>query len=253
VARGPVLAICGKGGVGKTATCALLARVLREAGVTPLLLVDGDPVGGLVGAIGERVEQTLAGVKAGVIAAARGADARARDQLARELDYHLLAALTERDGYALLALGRGEGPGCFCPANALLREALDVLLPSYAAVLLDAEAGVEQIQRQVTRRVSTVLAVTDGSARGAATVRQIATLVDGPEVAVALNRCAPQAAAALPAELAPRAAIPEDATLAEFDRTGRSLWELPADTPALTAARELAAALGLLTGEEAGA
>ena len=43
----PIVAICGKGGVGKTAVCALLSRAMIDAGVRPLLLVDADPVSGL--------------------------------------------------------------------------------------------------------------------------------------------------------------------------------------------------------------
>jgi len=70
----PIFAICGKGGVGKTVFSALFARALKTAGVKPLLLIDADPAGGLVSAIGERVENTLAGVREKLIASARQAD-----------------------------------------------------------------------------------------------------------------------------------------------------------------------------------
>ena len=61
----PIIAVCGKGGVGKTVFSALLARALAAAGVQPLLLVDADPVGGLTSAIGERAVETLSGVREG--------------------------------------------------------------------------------------------------------------------------------------------------------------------------------------------
>ena len=38
----PIVAICGKGGVGKTVFCALFARALRNSGVQPVLLIDAD-------------------------------------------------------------------------------------------------------------------------------------------------------------------------------------------------------------------
>lgn len=238
----PILAVCGKGGVGKTVVSALLARALLDAGVKPLLLIDADPVGGLCSAIGERPDKTLGQARAEVIAAARGADGAARDRLAQDLDYYVMEALLEREGYALLAMGQSEERGCFCPANALLREAIDLLAEPFKAVLIDAEAGVEQIRRQVTRRVTRVLAVTDGSARGAETLRQIAALVGHENVAVVCNRDAGEGAA--PEGFAVAGVMPENAELNRFDREGRSLWELPEDNPARVAAREIAGTLG---------
>ncbi|MDI7251271.1 MAG: AAA family ATPase, partial [Actinomycetota bacterium] len=42
-----VVAVCGKGGVGKTTVAALLARLLREDGRRRVLVVDADPAVGL--------------------------------------------------------------------------------------------------------------------------------------------------------------------------------------------------------------
>ena len=68
-----------------------------------------------------------------------------RVRMADELDYRVLEALAERGDYALLAMGRTQEKGCFCPVNTLLRHAIETLSAPYAAVLVDAEAGVEQI------------------------------------------------------------------------------------------------------------
>jgi len=232
-------AVCGKGGVGKTAISALLARVLLEQGVRPLLLVDGDPVGGLVSAVGERAPRTLGQVRAELIAMARGAEARER--IADQLDYLVQEALVEREGYALLAMGHRRERGCYCPVNTLLRDAIDLISTPYAAVLIDAEAGIEQINRQVTRRVDRVVAVTDGSARGAEAVRLIAELVGADRVRVVVNRA--DRAGELPAAVDLVGLVPEDPLVRGFDREGRPLWELPGDAPALVAVQRIAAGL----------
>ena len=239
----PIIAVCGKGGVGKTAVSALVARALLDAGVKPLLLIDADPVGGLCSAVGEQPAKTLARARAEVIAAARGADDAAKDRLAQSLDYYVMEALHECEGYAILAMGQSEERGCFCPANALLREAIDLLAEPFGAVLIDAEAGVEQIRREVTRRVTRVLGVTDGSARGAETLRQIAAMVGPERIGVVCNRGG--GADSVPGGMALAGAIPEDETLRQYDREGRTLWELPEGNAALEAVRTLVEGLNV--------
>jgi CO dehydrogenase maturation factor len=246
-----VLAICGKGGVGKTAVSALLARALLEQGRAPLLLVDADPVGGFMAAVGARPRRTLAEVRAELVSRARQGGEATRQALAGELDYRLLEALCEREDHALLAMGRSGDKGCFCPANAILREALDDLSAGFAAVLVDAEAGVEQIQREVTRRVGLFLVVLDGSARSRNTLTVITELCGVSKVAIVENRvCAGSGSGSgFVSESVPLAdvpilgRIPQDEALARFDRAGRPLWELPADNPALAAASSLAGVL----------
>lgn len=241
----PILAVCGKGGVGKTALCALLSRALLDAGVGPLLLVDADPVSGLTSAIGERGIKTIGEVRAQIIASVKeGEDGK--QKVADSLDYLVLEALAERDGYALLAMGRNTQKGCYCPVNTLLRDAIDLIVAPFALVLIDAEAGIEQINRQVTRRVSRTVVVLDGSARSADTLELIGGLVDPGRIAVVGNRCDPAAPPRLPDGLRYLGTLPEDAALRDFDRAGRPLWQLPADNPARRAARAIAAGLDLL-------
>ena len=93
-------------------------------------------------------------VREDIIHTARGGDQSERTQLADRLDYMLLEALVETEAFALLAMGRTETLGCFCPVNDLLRGAVEALSRSFDTILIDGEAGVEQINRQVVRRVS---------------------------------------------------------------------------------------------------
>jgi len=241
----PIIAVTGKGGVGKTALSALLAKALRDQGVRPLLLIDADPVGGLTHAIGEGSPKTLAMVRADLIDAARTADQRTKERLAEQLDYMVLEALLERDDYSLLAMGHATEKGCYCSVNSLLREALDLIVAPFAAVLIDAEAGIEQINRQVTRRVSHVVAVVDGSQRSLATLGLIGELTRGRSLGVVVNRSG--GSVPIPEELPPGASllgvVPEDPQLAQLDREGRPLWELPEDNAALLAITRIAAEL----------
>lgn len=242
-----VVALCGKGGVGKTVVTALLARALLEGGVAPLLLVDADPVGGLLSAIGETVPKTLGDVRREIIRTVAEGEA-GTERIAHDLDYLLLEALAERGDHALIAMGRSGEKGCFCPVNTLLRQALATLATPYRVVLIDAEAGLEQINREVTREVTHLVVVVDGSQRSLYTLQQISVLARPGRVSAVANRGrVPRSSdvTAKPGDFDLVGTIPEDDLVRRFDRDGRSLWDLPDGTPALVAAREVALALGL--------
>ena len=239
----PIFAICGKGGVGKTVFSALFARSLKAAGVKPLLLIDADPAGGLVSAIGEKIENTLAGGRDKLIASARKSDRNTGQELAQQVDYFVLQALVERSDYSLLAMGHSREKGCFCPANILLREAIDFLSDPFAAILIDAEAGLEQIQRRVTRNVTQVIAISDGSQRSRDIIEFISDMVGYQKLAAVVNRVQ-QKTPNWPNSCRLLGSIPEDDTLRQFDQAGKSLWDLPIDTPAYTAVEKITEQLG---------
>ncbi len=240
----PVMVVCGKGGVGKTVFSSLLSRVLIAEGLTPLLLVDADPVGGLTAAIGEKAVDTLAGIKDRFIGAARKGGKAGAKEAADQLDYFILKALVERKGYALLAMGHNAEKGCFCPANKLLKDALGKLMGSFAGVLIDAEAGIEQINRDVTGRVDRAIVVVDGSQRSLDTLAMIAGMVGSSRIAVVANRVPKNITLDLPKGIELLGSIPENDELRRFDCEGRPLWQLPEDNKALVAVRKMAKLLG---------
>jgi CO dehydrogenase maturation factor len=164
--------------------------------------------------------------------------------VANQLDYFVLQALVERKGYALLAMGHNEEKGCFCPANELLRSAINVLLPAFALVLIDAEAGIEQIHRDVTRRVGKIIVVVDASQRSLETLRMIARMVKSAPIAVVANRVSSRTVIPLPKGAQWLGSIPENDALRQFDRAGRPLWQLPPENEAVTAVRKIARLLG---------
>lgn len=247
------LCFLGKGGAGKTVLSCLAARALAGPG-RRVLLVDADPARGLSAAVGldPADGRTLGEARDRLVGAARAADGTAA-ALAQAADYHLLEALVEVRGFGLLAMGPGREPGCYCAVNRLLRDGLEALGGGFDHVVIDAEAGLEQVSRQVFRRVDLPLVVTDASLRGAQAAAAIAAtaarLGQRRPAGVIFNRVAapdPALRARLEAAgLADLGAVPLDAAVADADRDGRSLLDLPADTPALAAVRSILARLGL--------
>lgn len=245
-----VIAVLGKGGTGKTVISALIAKALLDAGKQPLLLVDADPAGGLAYAAGVSMERTMGKVRDRIIGDATN-PAADREALARSIDWYTLEVLNERRGFSLLAMGRTEVKGCYCPVNKLLREAIQRLSDAFSHVIIDAEAGVEQVNRRVVDRVDIPLVVTDGSKRGITTAELLVNLLNkygigAANTGILLNRAAWEPPGDVPEGSAFRGMVPEDDTIRRFDREGRPLLELPPGNPALEAVREIMT--GLLPG-----
>jgi len=249
------VALCGKGGVGKTALAVLLTKIVSE-GKRKLLVVDADPVVGLPQALGMELTKTMADVSEEIIAAARTGGKKSETEVLNMVDYTVFEALIEGPGYAMLAMGRREGAGCFCPVNDLLRDAIETLARNFDIILIDGEAGVEQINRRVTGQIDVPLIVTDASMRGiqAAALLKDVTLKreakGAGRIGLVLNRVREgqrdqlrDSAEKLGLEVT--GFIPEDENISRYDLAGRPLFELPEDSPAMLAAREIAQKLQL--------
>lgn len=244
-----IVAICGKGGVGKTSLSAMLSRLVLEEGAVRGLAVDADPAGGLCLALDLPVKRTVNDLRKAVIAATRE---RSTDSLnmAASIDYQLLEALTEHRNLAFLAVGRPEEEGCYCQVNTFLREAIESLSGHFDFTVIDAEAGVEQVNRRVMREVDALLLVSDPTAKGVKVAEAIKQVADEAmrygRAGLIINRVREAAEAHRLAErtsLPLLGWLPEDETIRSFDAEGRSLLELPSGTPALAAVRNLLSSL----------
>lgn len=248
---GPVIAVVGKGGVGKTTLSALLVSVLSREGGRRVLAVDADHAGGLTMALGLSPTRSLADVRVAAMDEA-GSREVPREDLARSLDYQLLATLHEERGLALLPLGRPSGRGCYCAVNRLLREAVARLAGELDVTIVDAEAGLEQLSREVLAEVDELIVVADPSAKALAVARAAATLSTSRSLGVVAGlvvnrvRDAREAeAAAATAGIPLLCAVPEDEEVRRADVEGRSFLDLGRG-PAPDAVRALAERLGLL-------
>jgi CO dehydrogenase maturation factor len=158
------IAIAGKGGTGKTTIAALLIKLLSEKGV--VLAVDADPATNLNQCLGLPLDNTVGGIREQItedVQKGRVAVGVAKQDL---LDSKLMESLVESKGLDLLAMGRPEGPGCYCASNHMLRISLDRLGRNYDYIIMDCEAGMEHISRQTTRDVDFLLVTSDPTIRG---------------------------------------------------------------------------------------
>jgi CO dehydrogenase maturation factor len=237
-----VLAILGKGGAGKTVLSALITRILLERGEKPLLLVDADPTGGLAFAVGADTQDTVGAAREKLIKDASRPDVDRRS-VAQQIDWLILEALQEYGAFSLLSMGRTDTKGCFCPVNTILRTAIEKLVAGFRFVILDAEAGIEQVNRQVVKRVSVPVVVTDGSRRGQQAAGAIAKLLSKYKFGrqrpgLVLNR-AEDLVGGVPEGLDYWGSIPNDQSVRHFDQQGRSLLDLPDDSAALLSVKKI--------------
>lgn len=247
------IAFAGKGGTGKTTLAGLLIRYLVRNRLGSVLAIDADPSSNLHLVLGLPLTQSVGDIRE---------DARTDipQGMSRQewLDYAVRMAVEEGDGFDLLAMGRPEGPGCYCAANHMLRTIVDGICKSYDYVVMDNEAGMEHLSRRTTRDVDHLLLVSDASLRGLAAAEAMLALSHELDINVrqrhlVVNRIMGE----MPAAFQPRIAqmnipllysVPFDAQLAEFDGSGRPLTELPPDAPVSLAVEHIAHKLALAAG-----
>ena len=248
------IAVTGKGGTGKTTVAALAIRALVERDMTPVLAVDADPNLNLDAALGVKAAFTIGDVREEGLA--KIAALPAGMSKTEFLRYRVAQALVESKGFDLLAMGRPEGPGCYCYANNVLRAALDQISAQYRFIVMDAEAGLEHLSRRTTRDVDLLLLLSDASVRGVETAARALQLIRELRTSVGRHLLVLTRVDSVPPELETavrerglevEAVIPEDEELRRLDIAGRPLVEVSADSKALAAVVEMLRIGGVLS------
>ena len=168
-----IFAVCGNGGVGKTCISALLVKMLLENHSAKILAIDADPAVGLSYPLGISVKKTVDDIRNDLIKRLKNGERTSRNELIRSLDYDIFNALEEKQNLGFLAIGRPEGDGCYCQVNTLLKDIIKDIAQNFDYVVIDAEAGVEQISRRVMEMVTHLLLVSDASLKGRNVVETI--------------------------------------------------------------------------------
>ena len=165
-----LIAVTGKGGVGKTTVSALLIKHLLAAGKTPVLAIDADPNSCLDSALGVKVTDTVGKAREDVKTAGGDSVNVSKKELLR---LKLESALVESKGFDLIAMGRPEGEGCYCYANSVLKDVIADISGSYPYIVLDNEAGLENLSRRIVQKVDLMVFVSDASNSGLETLLRL--------------------------------------------------------------------------------
>jgi CO dehydrogenase maturation factor len=248
------IAIAGKGGSGKTTIAALLIELLSQKGA--VLAIDADPATNLNLALGLPLNDTVGKVREQMAKAVKERTLEPGVAKQDYLDIKIAEALVESPRIDLIAMGRPEGPGCYCAANNMIRACIDRMGKGYDYVVIDCEAGMEHISRQTTRDIDIMLLVSDLSVRGILTaanmkslMKELRTYVE--KVHLIVNRgtepLPPKIAKAIEeSSLKVIGVIPEDSKVRELDAAGIPLVELPDDSLLKRAVAVIAKKLGLV-------
>ena len=247
-----VIAVAGKGGVGKTTLTGLMIQYLGEKGKGPILAVDADANSNLNEVLGVEVEATLGDVREEV----------ARSEMAKDnpipagmtkadyMEFKFDDALVENKDFDLLVMGRTQGKGCYCFVNGLLQAQLQRLEKNYPYIIVDNEAGMEHISRGVLPSMQTAILVSDCSRRGVQAVGRIAKLIEEcdmhpRQVGLIINR-APGGVLneGTKQEIENQGlhlfgVVPQDETVFDYDCEGKPTINLPEDSPVKKAIREI--------------
>lgn len=239
-----VIVFCGKGGVGKTSLSAAFVRLLSEKYPGKrILAVDADPAAGLSSALGIEAKLTVDEVRKKISESIEAGNTAAAAELLSESEFHIADALSEKGNISFLAIGRPEGAGCYCKINAYLKEVITAVASNFDYIIIDGEAGIEQVNRRVIESPGCLILVSDASKKGIQVINTVKKVADEllrcEACGVIFNRVSPSfepSGIALPAEVL--AVIGDDDMQRENDTEGKTVFELPASSPLMEGARQ---------------
>jgi len=241
------IAISGKGGTGKSTVAALVIRWLNEHRSGSILAVDADSNVNLNEILGVKISNTVGAIREEMKKCVNNLPSGMTKQ--QFLEYKIQTSLAETRCFDLIAMGRPEGPGCYCYANNLLRDILNTLGENYEYVVIDNEAGMEHLSRRTTQTIDYLLSVSDPSPRGIQTAVRISKLLEELDTRVrtrflVLNRAPETLTESVRSVIEQEklhllGIIPEDTNLLKMDRDGTPVFNISLNSSAYQAVDQI--------------
>ena len=241
------IAVVGKGGVGKTVITTLLAKVISEQYNYKMLLIDADPTHPHLSNMVKLVpKKSLEEIRTDIIERTLKKE-KTPKKLANNIDFEIYNSMAESKDFCLFSIGQPEGPGCFCPSNTLLKKVIESISKDFDIVLIDCEAGLEQINRLVLESVDIILIVTDISLRSVETANSIRNsakkFTNYKKLGIIVNKVKGNINLILEKlnqlNLPLIGHIPEDDTIIKEDLEGKPIIDLPEDATSLEVVKNL--------------
>ena len=250
------IVITGRGGTGKSSFTTLLSRYLGEKGAQPLLLVDSDPDESLAEMIGIDLEshnkRSIAEVLSEIIEERKMATMSGMTPTDKIEPFIWQESLYEgRDFFDFIGIGTKWISGCYCMPDRSLGQIMNMWGKNYEYVIVDSPAGVEHLNRRITKKVKDVFNILDPSKKSfdnAARSYKIMLEVDiefdnyylvgGYRFPESLEKEAHNQ----PFQFLGR--IEPDPQIMEYNIQGKSLLELPETSPAYQSIKKILQKVG---------
>ncbi len=248
-----IIAVSGKGGVGKTSISSIVVKLLAEEKPdSKILAIDADPAVGLAVALDIKVDKTLDQIRVKLIDSLENASKEDKLDLVHNTEFEVFSALIEKDKFAFLSVGRPETAGCYCKINSYLKDVLGMLAEKFDYVVIDGEAGIEQVNRRVMERVTHLLLVSDSSKKGTNVIQTIDKVAKDmmmyDKAGAIINRVRDMSVKDKidTGDIEILTFIPEDQNLNDFDIDGKNIFGLPNDSASITGVKTALQNMGIL-------
>jgi CO dehydrogenase maturation factor len=238
-----VIVSTGRGGTGKTSFIALATKYLSSPRYPSLLLdIDGDQ--NLADMLGVDLERERVRTILDVLfdlQKGKGYEELKSMPMPQKIEYLLHSDCVYESGkFDLISLGVKWTTGCYCLPNDLIRGIIPKMANSYKYMLIDTPAGLEHLNRKVVSQVDDLFVILDPSLKSIKNVQRVETLTK--EIAIEYKNFYLVANHKFDGNLEKYiphidgasylGKIDYDANVEKYNLIGRSLLELPEDSPA---------------------
>lgn len=253
---GRVIMVTGRGGTGKSSFVALSSRYLKP----PLLLCDIDPDQSLAGMLGVDLESVRINTEAG-----RDVPIKTLSELTADIvDEDALlelggGALTVKlplllqwytqyrsDRFDLISLGPRWTEGDYRSANVLFEFIVPYIGKNYTNIVIDSPAGLEHLNRRVVGSVNDLFILVDPSMKSLKHVERVKRItqqvgIKYEHLYLVGNREFDNESERIFSGSGDifLGRVDDDAGVREYNLKGKSLWELPDDSPACMAVKKV--------------
>jgi CO dehydrogenase maturation factor len=239
---GKKIVVTGRGGTGKSTFAALASRYLAA----PVLLIDIDPDQSLAEMLGVDLEKekvrTISDALYEIIEERRH-DGGNPTPLHDRMEYLLnRECLYEGKRFDLIVLGTKLTEGCYCVPDDLIKAIIPRLAEHYPNVVIDSPAGLEHLNRKIVSDIDDLFVILDPSSKSLKHIARVRDITQQIGISYGHLYLVGNYNFDRDTEEYLRGAgetylgkIEYDADAQEYNLTGRSLLELPENSPAVSA------------------
>jgi CO dehydrogenase maturation factor len=226
---------------------------------SPKLLIDLDPDESLADMLGvdlsENGKKTISGVLCGIVEnnKNKGVASTSRELLSGPLQSGIKSDCLYKDAeFHFMSLGTKFTTGCYCAPDTILKELIPTLVKDYEEVVVDSPAGLEHFNRKIVVDIDDLFVILDPSEKSVKHIERVKDIIRELRVSygqlylIGNYRFTEETEESLRnTGEAYLGKMDYDPEVKEYNLKGKSLLELPENSPASLSVRRILTKAGL--------